>query len=182
MRIKWQYVALVLAFLFAGAYFGSAYNAARNLKAAAISGEVDQLETAIDFQMLRTNMKAQLGAAMLEKMTNDPEMRGNPFAKLGMAMAPAFIDKAVDAYLTPESIAALVKGEKARSGAVVADNGSKTGVDYSYHWNGLDRFRVEVRNPKTNSPPLSLLFARHGLFGWKLYKIDMTDIIAQQSK
>jgi hypothetical protein len=182
MRIKWQYVALVLAFLFAGAYFGSAYNAARNLKAAAISGEVDQLETAIDFQMVRTNMKAQLGAAMLEKMTNDPEMRGNPFAKLGMAMAPAFIDKAVDAYLTPESIAALVKGEKARSGAVVADNGSKTGVDYSYHWNGLDRFRVEVRNPKTNSPPLSLLFARHGLFGWKLYKIDMTDIIAQQSK
>ena len=39
MRLKWQYVALVLAFLFAGAYFGSAYNAARNLKAAAISGE-----------------------------------------------------------------------------------------------------------------------------------------------
>lgn len=169
-------VGLVAVVLVAagGAYFGSPYLAARNLKAAAISGDADRLEAEVDFPAVRSGLKGQMAAAMTRKMAGDPALADNPFARLGMLMIPAIIDKAVDAYVTPDGVAALVRGAKpgeARPG----DAADKADLQYSYEWLTMDRFRVNLANGRTHERGPSLVFARRGVVTWRLVKIDIAD-------
>lgn len=167
---RWGFAIVVAAILFAGAYFGSAYLAARRFKQAALSTDADQLDATVDFPAVRDSMKSQLSAIMMSKLQNDPEMKNNPFAGLGMMLGPVIIDKAVDAYITPDGISALVKGQKPN------DGGSKDispDIKADYEWLGIDRFRVKLTNTKTDTERPSLLFDRRGLFTWKLVKFGL---------
>lgn len=60
-----------------GAYAGSPYLAASNLKDAAISGDADQLESQVDFPAVRESLKSQISAALTQKMNSDPGMKDN---------------------------------------------------------------------------------------------------------
>ncbi len=171
MQKKWIFGILAIAVIVGGIYFGSPYLAARNLKQAAVSGNADTLEAAVDFPAVRESLKSQLNAQLMAKMQNDPEMKNNPFAGIGMMMIPAIIDKALDAYVTPHGIAALARGEK-KPGAAVKGNEN---VEYDYAYVGLDRFRVKVRNKDRNDKPLGLLFERRGFAGWKLIRVEFPE-------
>src|SRR5262249_39440932 len=105
-------LAVAAVLVLAGVYFGSPYLAARSLKQAAVSGDADRLDAAVDFPAVRESLKSQMSAALMKKMAADPEMKGNPLAGLGMMLMPAIIDKAVDAYVTSDGLAALVRGAK----------------------------------------------------------------------
>ena len=59
-------------------------------------------------------------------MQNDPDMRNNPFAGLGMMVMPAIIAKMVDAFVTPEGISALVKRGKVEGGTTGAEVGPRS--------------------------------------------------------
>jgi hypothetical protein len=163
-------VIAMLAILFVGAYFGSAYLAARHFRQAALSADADQLDAAVDFPAVRDSLKSQMSALMMRKLQNDPEMKGNPFAGLGMMLAPVIIDKAVDAYVTPDGISAAVKGQRP-GGETPKD--ANPDVKASYEWLGVDRFRVRLANRKTSDEGPSLLFERRGIFSWKLIKFEL---------
>lgn len=45
---------------------------------------------------------------LAEKVAEDEEMRDNPFAALGAALASAMVDKIVDVYVTPAGIRQLM--------------------------------------------------------------------------
>ena len=173
---KWGLtIAILLAIFFAAAYFGSPYLAANTFKKAALGADSDQLDSSVDFPSVRASLKSQLSALMISKMQNDPDMKDNPFAGLGLMIGPVVIDKAVDAYVTPEGISALVRGEKPKDGAS-RDMGPD--IKASYDWLSIDRFRVKLRNTKANSEGPSLLFERRGLFSWKLIKVELpTDLL-----
>ena len=47
---------------------------------------------------------------MASEMAKD--MSGNPFEALGAAFAEALVNKMVDAFVTPESLAMMLSGEK----------------------------------------------------------------------
>ena len=147
MNSKFTMLVALIAILFVGAYFGSPYYAANRFKDAAMSADADRLDEAVDFPAVRENLKSQLSAAMMAHLQDDPSMKNNPFAGLGMMMAPAIVDKAVNAYVTPEGISALVKGKK-------PDDAQATGMNpdiaFKYEWVSLDRFRVNTSNVKTN--------------------------------
>ena len=159
-----------LAILFAGAYFGSAYLAARHFKQAALSADADQLDAAVDFPAVRDSLKSQMSAIMMRKLQTAPEMKGNPFAGLGMMLAPVIIDKAVDAYGTPDGISAMVKGQKPGGDAPKDINPD---VKADYDWVSADRFRVKMTNRKTSAEGPSQLFERRGLFTWRLIKFEL---------
>ncbi len=161
-----------------GAYAGSPYLAASNLKEAAISGDADQLEGQVDFPAVRESLKSQLSAALTEKMNSDPSMKDNPFAGLGMMMIPAIVDKAVDVYVTPDGLSAMVRGSKPNENktATAQDNPD---IEYTYEWVNTDRFRVKMTNTKTNEPGPTLVFDRQGFASWKLVKVDVETFLKE---
>ena len=159
-------VAAVLGF-----YVGSPYLASNDLKNAAASGDSDQLDTVVDFPAVRESLKSQLNAAVMIKMQNDAEMQDNPFAGLATMMIPVMVEKAVDAFVTPDGIAAMVRGQKpdAKVSATM-----KPEAEYTTSYINLDRFKVTVKNAETSETGPALIFERRGLFAWKLVKIELS--------
>ena len=153
-----------------GIYFGSPYLAARNLKNAAIEADPDELETSVDFPSVRESLKSQLNVAMMTEMQNDPEMKDNPFAGLGAMLVPAMVDRMIDAYVTPDGLAAMVRGQKPNEKAVPV---AREEIDFDASYVNLDRFRVTMRNTQLNEDGPSLVFERQGFASWKLKKIEL---------
>jgi hypothetical protein len=108
---KWIAVGAPLALVTGGIYVGSPYYAAYSLRNAALEADTDKLDASVDFPAVRESLKSQFSAAMITEMQNDPRMRDNPFAGLGAMMLPALIDRMVDAFITPDGIAALIRGQ-----------------------------------------------------------------------
>jgi hypothetical protein len=94
-------------------YFASPLLALDGLRSAAKSGDRDRLAQLVDFPVLRENLKSELSAKMLKVVRDDPDMRDNPYAGLGAVFAPIVVDKLVDAYVTPDTISAMVESGKA---------------------------------------------------------------------
>lgn len=176
MSRKWVVVAIGAVALFAAAYFGSPYWAARQLREAAMSGDVDRIERAVDFPAVRESLKAQLSVALTEKMTNDPEMKANPFAGLGVMLMPTIVQRAVDTFVTPDGLAAMIKQGKLKD---AKNDQPPPNLTYDYDWRGLDRFAVAIRAnevPAERAP--MLILERRGLFSWKLIRLQVpTDMM-----
>lgn len=169
---KWIVITAGIALVCGAIYLGSPYFAAHQLRDAALAGNKDELEASVDFPAVRENLKSQLAAAFMHKLQNDPEMQNNPFAGLGAMIAPALVDRAVDAYITPEGIAAMIRGQKpAESGTIEMNPDIESRSDYV----SLDRFRVHLRDTKLNEDGPSLLFERRGFASWKLIRLEMPD-------
>ena len=174
MDRKWIALCVIVVLTAAGGYLGSPYWAVHRFKEAAISANVDKLDAAVDFPAVRESLKSQMSAAMMREMNDDPAMKNNPFAGLGMVMMPAIIDKMVDTFVTPDGMAALVRGSKpvdAKKTVSAAD----PDVDYSYEYVSLDRFRVKLFNRKSKEKGPSLVFERRGFISWKLIRVEIPD-------
>lgn len=170
-RRTWIVVAAILSVMVL-AYVGSPFWAARQFKQAALSGDVDRLEAAVDFPSVRESLKSQLMIAMTEKMQSDPEMRSNPFAGLGMIVMPAMVGKMVDAYVTPDGMSAMMKSGKVRT--VKIPEPVKADVDYDYSYRTLDRFAVTAKASGAKAEEvLRFVFERRGILSWKLIRIEI---------
>lgn len=172
MRTWWLLGALGVVFA-GGVYGGSPYFAASNLRETAAKGDADALDELVDFPSVRESLKAQMNAAMMAKMQSDPEMANNPFAGLGMMLAPTIIERAVDAYVTPEGMAAIVRGKKP-AGASKAEAANPE-PDYKSEWLDLDTFRVTPVGQGANDPMPSFIFKRQGFASWELTKIEFPE-------
>lgn len=172
MKRRWLSLGIVIVIAIVAVYLGSPYLAVRSFKDAAQSANVDQLDAAVDFPAVRESLKSQMSAALMHEMRNDPELKDNPFSGLGVLMMPAILDKMVDTFVTPDGIAAMVKGGRpASSGA--EPQGTNPDVDYDYDYVSLDRFRVKIANPKSGEAGPSLVFERRGIISWKLIRIEL---------
>lgn len=176
MSRKWLAAIAAFVALFGLAYIGSPFWAARQFKEAAISADVDRLDAAVDFPAVRESLKSQMTVALTAKMQNDPEMRSNPFAGLGMMVMPALIGRMVDGFVTPEGMSAIMKrGRIERGGAEPKINPN---VDYDYDYRSLDRFAVTVNalNAKASEAP-KFVFERRGLFSWRMIRLEIPDSV-----
>ena len=170
-RGTWLIVGAALA-LFALAYVGSPFWAARQFKQAALSADVDRIEKAVDFPAVRESLKAQLTPALTQTMQSDPDLRANPFTGLGLMMMPAIIGKMVDAVVTPEAISAMMKSGRVVRRQTKASTHAK--VDYTYGYRDLDHFAVTAlaADTKADDAP-TFVFERRGLLAWKLVRIEV---------
>jgi len=96
-------VLIALAFAYA-----SPYIALDRLKRAADARDAATVNQYVDFPAFRESLKEQLGALLRRRI--GAESHGNPLAALGAMIGVALIGPLVDAYATPDGVAALLNG------------------------------------------------------------------------
>lgn len=171
---KGKVVLAIAAGLFAIYVAAAPYVTVYQMKSAEESHDGEALSEHIEFPSVRQSLKDQMNAMFAKKMAEDEEMKKNPFAALGAALAGVMVDKMVDAYVTPAGITQLMAGEKPQPGAE-KDSGNagsperKPLSDASMAYESLDKFVVKVKG--NDGGEGKLVLRRRGL-SWKL-----TDII-----
>ena len=164
--------------VFVLAYAASPLLAARSLVQAAKTGDERALERQVDFPAFRASLKDELSARMVAEMRKDDRLGG--LSGLGMLLAPTLVSGAVDAFVTPQAISAMVQEGQAPKpdlAKVEPDVGPKSEskkVRQSWGYRDLDTFAVTLKRDDQPDEQVSLLMKRRNLFGWKLAGIDLS--------
>ncbi|CAG9238734.1 conserved hypothetical protein [Burkholderia gladioli] len=102
-------VALALLVLATIVYaYASPYLALRELKQAVDTRDAEAISRHVDYPALRVSLKQQLTEELMRRI--DLQRHNNPLAMLGAMIGSALIGPLVDAYATPEGVAALLSG------------------------------------------------------------------------
>src|SRR5687768_10940436 len=92
----WKYVAFASAgFLIVAAlayFIATPFLTVWDMRRAAESRDGTRFAGYIDFPKFKENLKAELNAAMAQKLANDKSLQDNPFSGLGMLMAPTIVN------------------------------------------------------------------------------------------
>jgi Protein of unknown function (DUF2939) len=158
--IRWLVLICVLLLLI---YGGSPYFSFWRFREALRSGDSATLSSHMDFPAIRASLKKQLVARFAQ---------GAPGNKWWSNLGPSLIDTIVDAYVTPEGIAALISNpdvlkslkrpQQFRLPTGKPEDWSK--VKYAF-FTGLRTFVVDREEIK--------LRFRFTASGWKLYDLDL---------
>ena len=163
-------VCLIILIIGIGFYF-TPYLAVHNMKKAAENKDADALSDYIDYPSLRESLKANFNAKMASEVAKSID--GNPFGALGAALAVVLINPMIDALITPESLAMLMKGEKpeldkSESSLNKKSQSEKSNTETSRSYKGFNRFVVKVKGKGSPEEPVEFIFKRGGLISWKL--------------
>ncbi|KAB0652414.1 MULTISPECIES: DUF2939 domain-containing protein [Burkholderia] len=102
-------VVLAIAVLVAIGYaYASPYVALGRLKSAIDARDAQAVSEYVDFPSLRISLKQQVTEELMRRI--DAVKKDNPFAVIGALIGSALIGPLVDAYATPEGVAALMSG------------------------------------------------------------------------
>ncbi len=102
-------VALIIAVITSIGYaYASPYVALNRLKQAIDARDAQAVSEYVDFPALRVSLKQQLSDTLMRRI--DAQKHGNPLAVIGALIGSALIGPLVDAYATPEGVAALMSG------------------------------------------------------------------------
>src|SRR5690349_25061325 len=88
--------------------YASPYIALNNLKRAADARDAQTVNQYVDFPALRESLKQQVTGLLTRRL--DSRGNGNPLAAIGAMIGVALIGPLVDAYATPDGVAALLNG------------------------------------------------------------------------
>ena len=158
-------IALAVMLVFALVVGGSAYLyftphlAFRELERTARRGDAVALAQQVDFPALRVSLKGQVQARIDQQAAQNP----NPLAAFGSALAGAFSAPAVDAMVTPENVARMLRGENVAGVQMRLETNS-----VELHYASRDRFEATTA-PAPNG--FTLVLARDGWFDWKLVDV-----------
>jgi hypothetical protein len=171
---KRQKMLAVLGVIFAIAFcvwfYFTPYLTVNSLVKAAKANKPEIMSDYINFPSVKESIKANLNASLAGSMTKDAGT--NPFAGLAVMMAAAFVDKMVDAFITPEGLSTLMKGQKPdfdKKAAPAAKGEDDSITDGKYE--SFDRFVFSVHDKNSSDSPVGFVFDRDGLFSWKLSAI-----------
>ncbi len=158
--------------LLLGWYVASPYIALHQMRAAAENRDAEALSEHIDFPALKEDLKASFSAKMMAEAAKAPS--DEPFAAAGSALAMAMIGPMIDAMVTPQAVAMMMKGEKP-SPANMAEQSSEPQREpnVSASYKGLNTFAVTVSEPEDQTSSFKLIFKRHGFFNWKLTSAEL---------
>ncbi len=183
--MKKPIIASIIGVVAIAGYIASPYASTQSLANAIQEGDRKELRERIDFENIRSSLKEQLGAAMTMKIANDEEMKNNPFAAMGAALATQMVDGAVNNMITPSGLSAMIQSGKADSQDAGASNAKTQSDDNDVNWDaaksmgftGLTEFTIQINNDEHPETPIIMTMELNG-FGWKLTDIDMTDLLA----
>ncbi|MBJ6724164.1 DUF2939 domain-containing protein [Geomesophilobacter sediminis] len=153
-------------------FVASPYIAVHQMKKAVEAKDAVAISDRVNFPALRESLKGSFSAKFGKEMAKEKD---NPFAALGVALAGSMVNSLVDAMVTPESISAIMQGQKpaqikiSSQGQRVKDEEKP---DISMGWEKLDRFVVKVKSKDPLQEEISMVFERGGL-SWKLTAIRL---------
>ncbi len=177
------YVLATIRFLLlCGWVYALPYLTMYSIRDAAQSGDLDRLEDLVDFTSLRQSIKETLRVNMIKKAG---VIEGqDPFDAVVFTMTGAVIDPIVDTAVTPNGIAAMIRGEKpteskpstTRETGDIKDGWSNARMDYV----GLSKFVVRFQDKSTGEDAIVLMLKRQN-FGWQLTNFRMPLFVRKQT-
>ena len=169
-NVKKKVVLVVLALLVPLTLLGSGalylyftpFFALEEIERAARAGDTKALAEHVDFPAVRASVKRQVVARIDQAASANP----NPLAAFGSALAGALSEPAIDALLTPDNVARMLRGE-----SIGTVQGPKLDLDPSrvqLGYIGVNRFQA-ITAPEPNG--FTLVLTRTGWFDWKLVDV-----------
>lgn len=155
------------------------YYTVHSIGAAVRERDVVALERLVDWNGLRAGFRDDLKAVMAATISRKGASASGGEAALGMGIAallgPAIIDRAVDAYVTPQGLSRLIEDGRAPSGkGAAAGSGGTSGkgldwsrVKYAF-FTGPTDFRLDVAGDK---PGEGITMTMRWDGGWKLNRV-----------
>ena len=178
-KVWWKPLAIVLALLAVAFIAAGPYITVYQIKQAAKARDAEAMAEHVDFLSVRASLKDQLNAFVMKRASESEELKNNPFAALGMALAGTFVEKMVDSYVTPDGLTALMAGDKPQKPgsrpSTTGSPGSSSGsekepfANASYGYEGFSKFVVEVTDKQGEA--VRFILRHEGLFGWRLSDI-----------
>jgi hypothetical protein len=159
-----------------GWFFASPYLAVKNMKDAADKRDAATLSSYVNYPALKENLKASFSASMNAKAT---EKSDNPLAGFGATLASAFMGPMIDAIVTPDSLAAMMRGQKPKAAGGASEPATqdvatekKSAPDVQLGYESLNRFVVRVSPKDKPEQKTALVFLREG-WSWKLNAVEL---------
>jgi hypothetical protein len=143
----------------------------RSVRAAAQFGDVEALNQAVDFDAVRQSLRVQLRPGSAEATAPTSVLR-DPLAALRRAWEPISPQEDVNAYLTAESLAALMSGRGPNGPASVAE-GPIGGPTPRLRYLDFGRARLGVKDPEQPGRETVFTFRRRNLFSWTLVGVRL---------
>jgi hypothetical protein len=169
-RFRWIIIALLVALLLL--YVASPYYSIWRFSEALRTHDLNALSARVDFNAVRGSLKEQIRDHFLGVLK---KKKKNRLAQFLAANAGDPLDKIIDAYITPEGLAALIadpaplKNASSISSLPGIGEARSSEIDWSKfqhaYFTGLRSFVVEHEGTK-------LRFRCNGL-GWKLHELDL---------
>ncbi len=137
------------------------------------SGDTAALNARVDFPAVRKSLKTQLVAYFSPDKTRENRIKNKRLARLVTALRPTLIDTLVDAYVTPDGLAALIADPNA-----VKDMHAPQVAQQSHALNAVDWSKVRYAfftSPRVfvvDREGIKLRFRFTGL-RWRLNKLDL---------
>jgi len=165
-------------------FYSTPYWAFRNMRMAAENKDTETLNRYVDFNALKESLKANLNDRIARETGSTKN--GDAMDTLGSAIATAFINPLIDAFVTPDGLAMIVRGsiperprsrrrseEKAENnGGKKKSEGKKTEIETSTYYQNFNRFVVAFKEKGSHHDQIRLVFRRDGLASWKLCAMD----------
>jgi hypothetical protein len=159
------------------AFYCTPYMTYRNIRIAAENNDAKALSEYIDFPAVKKSLKENFKA----KVEVTEKKEGDKFAGMGAAIASAFINPLVDAFVTPETISMMMKGnmpsltkkerhaeKKSEPAGEKKNNHDAGGPEIMTYYDSLNKFVVEIKKKGAGKEPIALIFKRNRLIYWKL--------------
>jgi hypothetical protein len=175
-------MVLAIAVIVAAASFVAApYFAFFALRSAAANQDVQGLGKLVDYDAVRSSLRAQLIGPSAEGPA--PSLVEDPIGAIQHAIAPMKPTPEVDAYLTPQGLYGLTVGEgrnAAKKGGGAPQPGSGPAPMVRY-W-GVDRCRLAVASKDPAWDETVFTFERQGIFRWRLVQVRLPGKIGAPAK
>jgi hypothetical protein len=190
-------VAVVVIGLIVFAY-ASPYLVLSRLRDAVQARDAQTIDQYVDYPALRASLKEQL-TQMLSRRVETQKLQ-HPLAALGALVGMAFVNPLVDAYATPDGVAALLagmppRGEPGEAPPSASDRQSDqvppeqppqgapaSSVPNAAHPASRAKGHAGYRDISTfavsyarggDAPPYSVVFHRRGWFTWQLDAVEL---------
>lgn len=167
-------VVVAAAALAAFLYY-SPFIALRAMQSAIERRDAPALADYVDFPALRENLKNTFTAKL---MAGDGSGKDSGMNAMVAAFGSVLIGKLVDAMITPEGLAELMRGKPlgaAKAGASgkkatapATSDTRRPEMEQTWRYETWNRVVVSTRERGSASPAASLVLERHGLANWKL--------------
>jgi hypothetical protein len=148
------------------------------LASAAEAGDAATVSRYVDYPAMRDSLKVNLLAQA--KAAARPGPNDGFWSGLGKAIIAAgtvvVIDGLIEEHVTPEGVAAMMKGRKPTATRGSSDRAEPADVVITTAYEDAHHFVVTVRDKGSSADPWHLIFARQGLMSWKLSAIRLATI------
>jgi len=180
-KITITLISIIIILAGIGFYF-TPYLTYRNIREAAENNDAAALSKYIDFPAVKKSLKENFKA----KIEIAEKKEGDASAGMGAAIASVFLNPLIDAFITPETISMMMKGnmpslmkkerrskeqQEEKKSEPAGDKKKKSrndGPDILTYYDSLNKFVVEIRKKGSRDEPIALVFRRNRLIYWKL--------------